>query len=336
MKKWLYWVKMLIGVGLVWVLYQQMERRDAIVDAFRTTDWTNIVLCVVMLAPNMGLAFLKWRYLVTHRMSGVRNRDVAGSLFFGMTLGLVTPGRIGELGRGLFLEGRDPMLLTGLTILDKLANQIVIITLGWCSLAALGLGSANPVINGLWPLFLAGGVVIAAGWIVMLHPALLRRMLVPLTARLKPESKWRSLPAALDHFRRRDSLIVLALTITWFMVITLQYHILVQAFTEVNLLQSFQAVTATLFVKTLLPFTFGDLGIREGLAMAFYAAQGISEAAVFNASLLVFVINFLTPALAGLYPLLRIRDRRAAADAMPGESLSLSPSVANGTSGSDD
>ena len=67
-------------------------------------------------------------------------------------------------------------------------------------------------------------------------------------------------------------------------------------------------VSAMLFVKTLLPVTFGDLGIREGIAVFFYGFFAVSEAAVFNASLLIFVLNFLLPALLGTFYLFKLRE----------------------------
>jgi uncharacterized membrane protein YbhN (UPF0104 family) len=60
----------------------------------------------------------------------------------------------------------------------------------------------------------------------------------------------------------------------------------------------------------LLPVTFGDLGVREGAAVFFYGLFNVPEAAVFNTALLIFLINFLLPALSGSVYLFKLREYR--------------------------
>ncbi|NIV04357.1 MAG: hypothetical protein GWN16_13725, partial [Calditrichae bacterium] len=122
-------------------------------------------------------------------------------------------------------------------------------------------------------------------WVVILNPTSVKVILAKLSARRPPNSKIRALITAFDNFTFKDSIRILGLSFLWIMVIALQYHVLVLAFTDVYFWESLQAVTATLFVKTLLPFTFGDLGIREGIAIFFYSQFQVSSVAVFNASL---------------------------------------------------
>ncbi|NIV10212.1 MAG: hypothetical protein GWN62_02575, partial [Aliifodinibius sp.] len=66
----------------------------------------------------------KWRYLLRIRFSDISNRETFNSLLFGITLGMVTPGNLGELGRGLFFQDKSKTVITGLTVVDKLSNML--------------------------------------------------------------------------------------------------------------------------------------------------------------------------------------------------------------------
>ncbi len=305
---WIYWIKLLAGFALIGILYQKINQRESVWAALQVASWWSVAACAALLIPNIFLAFLKWHYLLKCRYAGQSLRESFGSLLFGYTLGLITPGRLGELGRGLFFSGKNRVTITGLNVLDKFASQLMIITLGGLALLWMvlheGLGGFT---HGRW--WFAVGILALLGlWVLVLSPQRLRRGLDHLLQRFPAHQRLRPFVAGFENLTVKDSLVVLGLTLVWYGVIILQYHLLVQAFTPVRIGQSLLAVPAMLFTKTLLPFTFGELGIREGMAVYYYSLFHISGAAVFNASLLVFFFNFLIPALCGIYYVLQIRD----------------------------
>ena len=70
---------------------------------------------------------------------------------------------------------------------------------------------------------------------------------------------------------------------------------------------AFLAISATMLVKSLLPISIGDLGIRESAAIFFLGKIGVHESTAFNASILLFLINLLIPSLVGLVLVLKYR-----------------------------
>jgi uncharacterized protein (TIRG00374 family) len=308
--RWIYWLKLFAGIVLLIILYQKINRRESILEAFLVTDWLNIVFCGLLLIPNVFLAFLKWRYLLKNRFSGVSDREAFGSLLFGYTLGLITPGRLGELGRGLFFTNKNKLTVTGLNILDKLANQVIFFTLGGVALTLFVFQQSIWDAQQALPLLLTGGMLILIVWMLILSPARVKKILQKISRKSAPGAKIHALITAYDFITLKDIIVVLGLSLLWTLVIIVQYHILVLAFTKVSLWESLLAVSAILLVKTLLPFTFGDLGIREGVAIFFYSLFQVSASGVFNASLLVFLINFLTPAVSGIYYVFQLREIR--------------------------
>jgi hypothetical protein len=77
---------------------------------------------------------LKWKRLL--RSAGLTDpsRDAARSLFGGFALGVVAPGRLGELGRCLFVADRDRAPVPLLTALDRALDFWALLTLAVVSL----------------------------------------------------------------------------------------------------------------------------------------------------------------------------------------------------------
>jgi len=85
---------------------------------------------------------------------------------------------------------------------------------------------------------------------------------------------------------------------------------LVSAFSHnTELLNYLWAGNLIMFIKTVIPpISLGELGIREGASVFFLTRFGELSSVAFNASIFLFVINILFPALAGLFLLLKIND----------------------------
>jgi uncharacterized membrane protein YbhN (UPF0104 family) len=82
-------------------------------------------------------------------------------------------------------------------------------------------------------------------------------------------------------------------------VLVVQMFYFIHAFGEITLFHAFIGTSAMMFVKSCLPISLGDLGIREAGSVFFFSSFGISQAAALNASLLLFVTNVLFPSVCG-------------------------------------
>ena len=308
--RWLYWLKLVAGIVLLVILYRHINAGQSILAALKQANPLNIAAVLLLLLLNIGLAFAKWRFLLKQYFSGIRNRDAFGSLLFGYTLGLMTPGNLGELARALFFTNEDKLTITGLNVLDKAANQVIIFTLGTLALLVLIFYHRAWSLHEARWLLILGCLALAVVWTVVLHPGMLKKLIQTVRRRLPKTSRRHSMLRVFDGLTYGNILLLLLLSCCWYLVVILQYHVLLSAFTDVAFDQSFLAVSAMLFTKTLLPVTFGDLGVREGAAVFFYGLFNVPEAAVFNTALLIFLINFLLPALSGSVYLFKLREYR--------------------------
>ena len=76
-------------------------------------------------------------------------------------------------------------------------------------------------------------------------------------------------------------------------IVLTQYSLLANAFESISIIDTFQAISSTLLIKSMLPISLGDLGIRESAAVFFLGKVGAKSATAFNASILIFLINVL-------------------------------------------
>ncbi|MCR4439386.1 MAG: lysylphosphatidylglycerol synthase transmembrane domain-containing protein [bacterium] len=253
---------------------------------------------------NLYLQFCKWRYLVRLIKPEVSLRELLASLFAGFTLGFITPGRVGEFGRVVFVKDRPWVTLLGFALLDKLYAAAILYLGGTASLLLfLAARLRQPLV--LWPLVLFAAVVLFLLYYFVFHPEAMRTLLYSINITLPFREKIKQLIATFDYFGRRQAWVLLGLCAGFYVVYIAQFCILTLAFEPVRVLAGVQAATATLFVKTLVPISLGDLGVRERAAVEFFSYVHVQDTTAFNASLMLFVINVLLPSLFGLGFILR-------------------------------
>ena len=203
---------------------------------------------------------MKWQLLLRDQIPEANRRDALYSLLGGAALGLVTPSRLGELGRGVFL-GRSRAKAALLTAVDKLSSAAV----------TLGLGAVAAWI--LWPqlrgflllLCCILGVLLYWGW-----------------------CRWKaSEPIAWGA--------IAGLSVLFNVVFMAQFFYLVTASVAANSAVVL-AVPVIFALKTLLPLGFLDLGVREAAAILVFSSLGLEPQPAFVASILIFVCNVCLPA----------------------------------------
>jgi uncharacterized membrane protein YbhN (UPF0104 family) len=178
--------------------------------------------------------------------------------------------------------------------LDKAQIFIVTSTAGMISLAFITLNNSF-LIASITLVFVALSVIL------LMHMELLAKYGHHLNASFFRKS-W--ITRILDGFsllRPRQLYITLFCTIAFHCVLVLQMFFLINAFSEITLFHAFIGTSAMMFVKSLLPISLGDLGIREAGSIFFFSTFGISHVAALNASLLLFVINVFLPSVVGTF-----------------------------------
>ena len=298
--------KAAVSIGLIYLLVRTMQK-DALKAALTDANPWWIVAAFTLVPVNLMLQGLRWHLLVRTELDSIPFAKVFSSFLGGLSLGLITPGRVGEVGRVFLLEAPSRIRLAGLHVLDKLYFVAGVALLGPVSLFFMpGFREALPdsirrgaeVIVILLPFLY---------FVFALRPQPLRGLLLALQMGLGIKGRSLELLRAYDGIHTRQCLIATGLTLTQFLSIFTQFYLLSRAFQPVSWLTAAHTYAAALFVKTALPISLGSLGVGEWAAVSFYVRYGLADTTGFTASLLLFATNVLLPGLIGLLVLYRTR-----------------------------
>ena len=262
------------GIGLLAVLVGLTTSPQELLRTAAGLDLRFAAAALVLLPLALLIQWWKWRVLLRTAAPELSDADVLRSLLAGFGLGLITPGRLGEVGRGLVLPGRR-MAATRLALCDRLLSACVTLLSG-----ALCAAAVIPWAGEGWLLGAAAGAGGAAGcgWFMM------RRRCRPELPGRVPLRAWAANIAG---------------AVTFNLVFFVQFHLLLLA-TGPLPPAVIWSVPVVFALKTLLPISFLDLGVRESAAVAVLGPAGVQAAAALQASLLLCAVNVVVPGLLGL------------------------------------
>ena len=292
--------KLALAALLLWAVAVHVDV-SRLVTAADHASTRPLLLAVLLLFPNLFLQFAKWRLLLRRSNISIRTSDIAVSLFVGFAFGLVTPARLGEFGgRAFSVRGADRAVLASLTAVDKFASLLVTILAGTaCSAMLIALAREGGTF--LYSAVLPGMLCLACLCVAFITRKRFMALLGRLFAR---SSRWSArftrLRAAPRVLVTADYVRLVSLSAMFYVVFILQFTLLVSAFGAAPSWAVVCAAGTVMLVKTIVPpVTFGELGIREGAAVFVFTAIGAPASAALAASLILFALNVLLPALAG-------------------------------------
>ncbi len=301
-----FWIKVAIAIVLLGLMFY-IVKPGAIWDALRTARYEMVAFGLALMPLNIWLQEVKWRYLVRLVYPQAGFNDTLGSLLGGMAFGIVTPGRIGEYGRGLFIKHGKPLNLLGLIVVDKFYNLGCTIAFGLPALMTLPW--ATDLISGR--LLISMVLLLLSINLVLLYLALdpkpVRSLIYALQIMFPQGNKIAQLAHGLDRFGTPQARTVLIFTLAHYIVFLVQYFALICSFFGLDFITSLRGAAAILLVKSALPIAIADLGIDQLVSVQFFGQFGAPAEASFNASILLFAMNVLVPALAGLFFIGRLR-----------------------------
>lgn len=290
----MYGFKLTLTLAFVVWLWDYLRAQEP-ASAWRHLHPGWLALAVVLLPLNIGLQFLKWHALLRLAQPHCPVQVSLYSLFAGFPLGLLTPGRWGELGRALYVPQLPKDEVFFLSAMDKIHALLVNAWVG--SLALVYLMNKN-VLSGRWR-WLAW---VAAAVFLILNMTLLLPSLFCRWRNLLRRFPLKKDRAGTDEWQVAAPRLIAIYLFSFLFVVTycLQMAVLVRGFCAVDFTPALASAAAVFFLKNALPFTIGELGVREGMAVFFFAALNVPAPAALHASLALFVFNLVLPALAGL------------------------------------
>jgi hypothetical protein len=265
--------------------------------AFRNLEMSSLFLALFCFLVLLFLRAYKWHRLMAAAGKG-HLRQSLRTLFGGFALGLITPGRLGELARCVFVREDERAQVALLTVYDRLLDFWALLTSMGASLFFLASRPAAIFGVAVWLALLP---------VVMRFPALVSHL-----SKLARKSR---------HFRGHfmeaaagmpmvptPRFAMLAVGAMWAELAS--FFFLLRAFSRT----AFTTALATYPYIVLagdLPVSFSGVGVREGAAALLLSLYAVPSGAALDASLLWFLFAVLLPAALGAFWLVaeRIRAR---------------------------
>ncbi len=284
--------KLILFIGVLFLVYWQVSQFEASSwDNFKISNPISLVVAVLFVFPNIWLAYYKWKTTLRLVAPKEKGKVIRQSFFAGVVTGMLTPNMVGNfIGRFYYFERiyRIPIIL--FTLLSNYAQFLASLTFGWFAILFVGeVYSIEPSKTLL--VFLGSGLVVAY---------LLYFFIDNFLSRFKKKSYFLDFRDRLKKNRTFRSKI-LGLSLLRFLVFTLQFSLVLISFGEDIGIDSIMAIWQVYLLTMLIPsMFFGKIGVRESVALFVLTGIGMNEFAVLFASLVIWFVNSLSPAILGL------------------------------------
>ena len=295
-------IKILIAVGLLLFLVNSVDY-DKIVGALNQVNIYLIGFVLLLGIVNIYFQFAKWQ-LTCSEVLGVNNKmKVFRSLFYGFSAGIITPLRLGEyFGRGIEFRDKSFVQVTLATLVDKFFALILVAFTGSISSLLFIYIYYQVSLYLVVTLFAVIFTLFYFFFLLLLSDRFWNKVIF---SKIKSSPKLKTFFNMLLVFQNLDRKYfykMLLISFLFFSCFLIQYALLVSAFSDhYDFINYLWAASLIMFVKTIVsPISIGELGIREGASVFFLTQIGESAAVAFNASIFLFIINLLIPALIGV------------------------------------
>ena len=308
-------LRLAIIVATYYFIYRQLFRHQQLDDLFSELGslagsgaGAGLMLVILLLMPvNWGLETAKWKMMIA-RIEKLGWMQSFKAVFTGISVSFFTPNRTGEyLGRVFILTSANRIEGILITVAGSISQMAVTLALGLCGLAFALWSGAGMAGNDrtLYPLLLA------------ITPLLLLMLLLAYfnlgaTARLLKNmlpqrwSRFTDRLAVLEGFSRTVLVRVLLLSLARYLVFSAQFFLLLRLFSvPVPYFDALMLIAVIYLVMLIAPsIALLEVGIRGSVSLfVFQAYLGNpgSNMGIFFASVLIWLINLVIPALLGTF-----------------------------------
>jgi uncharacterized membrane protein YbhN (UPF0104 family) len=284
-KSYFFFARLLLTLGMLAIIVLRVDLRS-IGSAFQSMNGRTVLFAVALLPANLLLQMYRWHFILKTANISATTSDVAKSILVGLTFGLITPGRIGEVGRALYIRYPGTISIAGLILLEKVFSLFTVLITSAVSLI-------------LWGNEIAGILLMASTLFVVLHLSLIRSILSRLSFLLPHGHTVAELWTRWSAFDRKKIGCLLIISLLFFGIIYTQLYTLVSSFQRIEIVPALISIPLIIAVNSI-PITIAGLGLREGAAVFFFSRFGVAEASALNGALLLFALDLLIPGLIGL------------------------------------
>lgn len=300
--------KIIISLSLLWGLLYYLDD-ESILRSFRNANMLYLFIGLFLALLQLLLFIYRWKYLLHLISQEIPFMEVVSSFFVGVTAGFFTPVQVGEFaGRMASHPDVKKSHIVGMTLIDKLYRAILTFIIGGTGLILYIAEYLPEYWNSAieYPALVL--LVILAS--TFLFPQKIKQLFPMLPEKIRTHRLYQIIEVIETEFHNKNARILFFLTLVLYLVILMENYFLSLAFGDVALIPVILCVSAVLFIKaTILPISFGDLGVRESASVFFYEHAGMAAAVAFNASIVMSFVNVIIPTAIGAILVMRLKRK---------------------------
>lgn len=268
-----------------------------------TRKYLLLVAVLVLMVLNWTIEAIKWKYL----LKGTEEFSVWKSLqsvLTGVAVSVITPNRIGEyMGRILYLRNVHKLQGITVTIVGSFAQLIVT---GFLGLVGLIYYMMN-INHTTWlNVLLISSILLC---IALTYFYFNLSKLVQWTATISFLSKLKTYIQIVKRYHTKQLIRVLVISTCRYIVYTLQLMILLKLMlVEISFFDAMFSIWLLFWAMAIVPtIAIAEIGIRGETALFFLAPLSANHLGIISATLLLWLINLIIPALFGCLFVFRMK-----------------------------
>jgi hypothetical protein len=274
-------------------------------------DYLLLGVVVLLMGINWGLETKKWHFLIC-KFEKISFQKALKAVFAGTCISIFTPNRVGEFGGRIFyLKKADRIQAILATIIGNIGQLIITIILGSCSFVFY-LMIYSEIELGKYQTF---GILIAIFALVVTLiylflnankiTQLLNRFSIISRLKLKAKNikKWEKYTSVFSLYTRAELITVLVLCFARYLVFCLQFFILLYVFeVKTPFAETMAMISLSFFVLAIVPtVALTEIGVRGSISLFFIGLLSDNGLGIITASLSLWIINLVVPAIIGSY-----------------------------------
>ncbi len=299
-----------------WSLYRQISHQPDLLLRWEqiSNSWKNwkTWLVVLLMLINWGIESRKWQMLVNHVQHFSFIRAVK-SVLAGCSVTMLTPNRIGEYGgRILYVAEEHRIKAISLSLVGSISQLLVTMIMGCIGMLCLRYFSHNniqavTILPEFWGNML---IYLSTGLTILLLLFYLRLgWLVRTMERVPTLQKVVNHIRVLDEFSDWHLVQILLLSLLRYLVFVFQFVLLLQVMqVEIPVWLCFMLMTVFYLVMAVAPsIGFIELPVRVSASWVIFKLYTTNELGVGTASLGIWMVNIVIPAVLGSLLILSIK-----------------------------
>ncbi len=252
-------------------------------------------IALLLLSLNLVSQFAKWDLVLKLSNYQSNFKELAGSTLYAISLGIITPGKIGEMGKVFFTKAENKKTVIQFQLLEKIYDTMIVIFGGILTLPFLPNLFINKNLQNRIVQYIFIFFIFVFFTKIIINPNLIF-LLFHNIFNFFSKKKQLIKEITLDN---KKSIHLFLLSKALYLIYITQFIILIIAITDIKFIEALIIATSVMLIKTLLPFSFADLGIREGSTIFIFKLYNLPAEKAIISAFSLFLINFIIPSLLG-------------------------------------